>query len=333
MGTSGSINLWRRRWVGAAAALPWVGLRAQAGWQPTRPVEFVVPAGPGASVDSWVRMAKEILERRQLVPTPIIVSNRPGGANTIAINTVNASGNDGHALTTFTHSMLHYKLMGEARSTWADLTPVAMMFEEGTMIVVRADSPLRDTRDLVRRLRADPTSVSIGIATAVGNHVHAAIAKPLMVAGVDIARLTMVPFKSSTESVTAVLGGHIDAAIASSSNLVSPKASGRARVLAAMSGTRLSAPFDDVPTWREQGVDTEYSSTQGVLGHRGMTPEQVAFWAGAFRAVSETEEWKQFLVKQHLKPRFLPGAEMLRFMQSEEVGARTLLTELKLIKG
>ncbi|MGE0805413.1 MAG: tripartite tricarboxylate transporter substrate binding protein [Burkholderiaceae bacterium] len=328
-----NLRLSRRRLLGAAAALPCVGARAQSGWQPTRPVEYVVPAGPGASVDTSVRMLKEILERRKIVPTPIIVSNRPGGAGSIAINLVNSGNLDGHTLTTYTHAMLHYKLLGEARATWTDLTPIAVFFEEGAVVAVRADSPIRDTRDLVSRLRADPGSVPIGMATALGNHVHAAIAKPLKVAGVNIAKLTMVPFKSSNESVTALLGGHIGAVVATASNLVTPKTSGRARVLATMSPTRLSSPLDDVPTWREQGVDVDYSSMQGVLGHRGMTPEQVDFWVRAFRQATETDEWRQFLVKQQLKPQFIGGADMLRFMQSEEAVARGLLTELGLYKG
>lgn len=316
----------------AAAALPLSPARAQSGWQPDRNIEYIVPAGPGAALDMSARQTKDLMERRKLLQTNVIVTNRPGGAGAIAINALLAQPGNAHFVTTYTHSMLNSRLLGDLPVSWRDLTPLAVMFEEAILAVVRTESPLKTGRDLIAKLRADPASVSIGIATAVGNHIHVAIAKPMKAAGVDVSKMTIVPFKSSAESMTAMLGGHIDMISASAPNLTTQLTAGRIRPLAVATGQRIGAPLADVPTWRELGVDAEYSSVQGLLAPKGLSAEQVAWWTNSLRAVSDSEEWKAFLQKQNWKPKFLPQAEMMRFLESEEEVARGLLSDLGLLK-
>jgi putative tricarboxylic transport membrane protein len=238
----------RRALLGAAAALPFASARAQSGWQPDRNVEYIVPAGPGAALDMSARQLKDLLERRKLLSTNVIVTNRPGGAGAVAINALLAQPANPHFLTTYTHSMLNSRLLGERPMSWRELTPLAVMFEEAILAVVRTESPIRTGRDLIARLRADPASVSCGIATAVGNHIHVAIAKPMKAAGVDVSKMTIVPFKSSAESMNAMLGGHIDMISASAPNLTTQLLAGRIRPLAVATGQRIGAPLAEVPT-------------------------------------------------------------------------------------
>jgi putative tricarboxylic transport membrane protein len=322
----------RRALLGAAAALPFASARAQSGWQPDRNVEYIVPAGPGAALDMSARQLKDLLERRKILPTNVIVTNRPGGAGAIAINALLAQPGNPHFLTTYTHSMLNSRLLGELPVSWRELTPLAVMFEEAILAVVRTESPIRTGRDLIARLRADPASVSCGIATAVGNHIHVAIAKPMKAAGVDVSKMTIVPFKSSAESMNAMLGGHIDMISASAPNLTTQMLAGRIRPLAVATGQRIGAPLAEIPTWRELGVDAEYSSVQGLLAPKGLSAEQVAWWTRSLQAASDSDEWKAFLQKQNWKAKFLPQAEMTRFLESEEQVATGLLTDLGLLK-
>lgn len=333
-----SIDSARRSLLAAGAVLPFGSLlapgavRAQGTWQPTRPVEYIVPSGPGAALDMSARQFKEIAERRKLLQTNILVSNKPGGAGTIALNQLAQNQGNGHFVSTYTHSLINSRLLGEIPMGFRDITPIAVMFEEAILAVVRTESPFKTGMDLVRKLRADPSSVSIGVATSVGNHIHMAIAKPMKAAGVDVSKMTIVPFKSSAESMTAMLGGHIDMISASAPNLTVQMQAGRIRPLAVATAERIGAPLADVPTWREQGVAADYTSAQGLIGPKGMPPEQLAWWIETLRTVNESEEWKQFLVKQNWRAKFLPGAEMTKFLESEEAVAKSLLTELGLIK-
>jgi len=326
------VDTTRRALLGAAAALPFASARAQSGWQPDRNVEYIVPAGPGAALDMSARQLKELLERRKILPTNMIVTNRPGGAGAIAINALLAQPGNPHFVTTYTHSMLNSRLLGDLPVSWRELTPLAVMFEEAILAVVRTESPIKTGQDLIDRLRKDPGSVTIGIATAVGNHIHVAIAKPMKAAGIDVSKMTIVPFKSSAESMTAMLGGHIDMISASAPNLTTQMLAGRIRPIAVATAQRIGAPLADVPTWREQGVDADYSSVQGLLAPQGLSAEQVAWWMKSLEAVSESDEWKAFLQKQNWKPKFLPQAEMLKFLESEEQVAKGLLTDLGLLK-
>jgi hypothetical protein len=133
-----------------SAALPgWAGAQV---WRPERNVEFVVPAGPGAALDTAARQIKELTDRLQLLPTPMIVTNRPGGAGMVAMGALQARPGDGHMLVTLTHSSINNKLVGEVALGYEDFTPLAILFDEFITVAVRADSPVRTGRDLAEAL-------------------------------------------------------------------------------------------------------------------------------------------------------------------------------------
>lgn len=330
------MNNWKKlctatSWLSAFLWLAPVYANAQ-GWQPSRPIEYAVPSGPGAALDTAARKLKDMLERRKLVMQPIVVSNKSGGGGTVAINTLVPHPGDAHWLATFTTGMVNVRALGEVAVTYAEMTPVVMLFEEAIFVAVRADSPLKTGKDLVEKLKAKPASLSIAIATSVGNHIHIAIAKPLKVAGVDVSKLTIVPYKSSAESMNALLGGHIDVVSASSPNLLTHYQAGTIRLLAVATDERVPGLLAAVPTWKEQGVNASYTSVQGVLGPKGLTAEQVNFWERALFTVSESEEWSQFLVKQSWRPRFMKSAEMKAYIENDYTATKALIDEFRLTK-
>ncbi|MET4579542.1 tripartite tricarboxylate transporter substrate binding protein [Ottowia thiooxydans] len=323
-------RIWACAAAAAALAVGWPSLASAQGWQPTRKVEYLVPSGPGAALDLAAREITQSLERKKMIDQPIIVSNRSGGAGTVAIQALLQHTGDGHWLSTFTTGMLNARAIGNVAASYEELTPIAVMLEESIVVAVRTDSPIKNAKDLVDKLKAAPNSLSIGVATAIGNHIHAGIAKPLKVAGVDIAKLQMIPFKSSAESMTALLGGHLDLVAASTPNVITQMQAGKIRVIAVATAERLGGVLSSIPTWTEQGVPAVFSSVQGVLGPKGMTPEQIKYWEDAFRTVSETPEWKKFLAAQNWRPMFMGSAEMSRYLAAEYTATKSLIDELKL---
>jgi len=324
------------RLAGAAAAL--LGLLAGQNdvtaqtWKPTRTVEYVVPSGPGAALDTAARHLAGLLERMRLVDQSIVVANRSGGAGAIAIQTLMQHKGDAHWISTFTTGMINARAIGEVTSTYVDATPIAVILEESIVVAVRSDSPLESAKDLIDRLRKEADGLSIGIATAVGNHIHVGIAKPLQMAGVDVGRLRMVPFRSSADSMTALLGGHLDVVAASTPNVIAQMQAGRIRVLAVASAERLAGALASVPTWSELGVPVVYSSVQGLLGPRDLTPAQVRFWEDAIRQATATDDWQEFVARQNWRPMFLGSEEMKQYVDKEYVATRKLLDDLKLSK-
>ena len=317
----------------ACAVLAGVPAKAQESWKPNRTVEFIVPSGAGAALDTAARELVNLLKTQQQVAEPIVVSNRSGAAGSIALQVLQQHPGDAHWLATFTTGMINARIIGGVSPTYAEMTPIAMLLEEAIVVAVQADSPLRDARDLVAELRTDPTKLSIGIATAVGNHIHAGVAKPLKVAGIDISKLTIVPFRSSAESMTSLLGGHIDVVAASTPNVIAQLQAGRIRVLAIATAERLPGALASVPTWTEQGIPAVFSSGQGVLGPKDMTAAQRKFWEDALRTATEKPEWETFLASQNWRPMFIGSDEMTRYLQAEYSSTKILIDDLKLTRN
>ncbi|MBK6616733.1 tripartite tricarboxylate transporter substrate binding protein [Ottowia sp.] len=317
----------------AALAAGTVSASAADAWQPSRSVEFVVPSGPGAALDTAARKMADLMQRSKLIAEPMVISNRSGAAGSIALQVLQQHPGDAHWLSTFTSGMINARVIGGVAPTYDEFTPIAVVLEESIVVAVRADSSLKTARDLVNKLKAQPNSLSIAIATAVGNHIHVGVAKPLKVAGVDISKLAIIPFKSSADSMTALLGGHVDAVAASTPNVIAQLQAGKIRVLAVATAVRLTGALASVPTWTEQGVPAVYASVQGVLGPKGMTADQVKYWQSRVRAVTETPEWKQFLASQNWTPMYMGAEEMERFLQTEFTATKATIDELKLTRN
>jgi hypothetical protein len=188
-----------------------------------------------------------------------------------------------HWLGTFHTGAIAGAVTGLIRADPRKFPPVAMMVEETSLVAVRADSPLRVGTDLVAALKADPSRLRIAVAPALGQNTHMAIAKPLKAAGVAIDKLTIAPFRSSGESVTALLGGHVDVVSATAPVIVPHVQAGKLRILASASAQRGSGPLAEVKTWREQaqvmaagphvvrqayGVEVDKNDLGGWKAHR-----------------------------------------------------------------
>ncbi len=302
-------------------------------WRPDGTVEFIVPAGPGGALDQLARVMKQAIDDGRMLAVPFVVVNRPGGAGKIAFDALAQRGRDGQALSFSTHGYLSSHLTGALDILpHRDLTPIALLLDEFVTVAVRPDSALKNARDLVASLKRDPGAQRIAVATSIGNHIHVGIAKPLKDAGVDIRRLTIVPFRSSADSVTALLGGHLEVVSASTPNVVALHSSGRVRLLAVGAERRLGGALADIPTWREQGIDSVFRSSLGVVGAKGLSPAQIAFWEDLLRRLTETEDWRRALERNQSQPHLLGHAETLAYYEREYESMRALIGEMGLAK-
>jgi putative tricarboxylic transport membrane protein len=317
--------------IAALAAVTAAGALAQE-WKPSRNLEWIVPSGPGAALDMAARQVKESVDRSRSLGVSFLVQNRPGGANMVALNALIQAPGNAHLVSTFNHGQINNRLLGVLPVGYTDFTPLAILFEETLVVAVRQESPIRSGKDLVERLRKDPGSLSIAVATSAGNHIHVGIALPLRAGGVDISKLTIVPYKSSAESMTALLGGHVDVVSASTPNVISQFEAGRIRLIAVVTAERLPGALASVPTWREQGFNAVYHSAQGVIGPRDLSAEQIRFWETLLREATQTAEWKKLVERNYWRPTFLNAADARRYLDAQNEEARVVLTEIGLLK-
>ena len=157
-------------------------------------------------------------------------------------------------------------------------------------------------------------------------------AKPLKAAGVDISKLVVVPFRSSAESLTNLMGGHIDVMAATTPNVLTQMKEGRIRVLAVASPNRLKGALASVPTWRDAGVDSTYNSAQGVMGAKGMPAEALKFWTDLFRTVTQDPEWIAFVENRQWDPRFVDSSKVGPELAQAYEHTREVLRDLGLAK-
>jgi putative tricarboxylic transport membrane protein len=306
--------------------------RAQAIWKPVKPVEIIVSVGGGSGHDSTARIIQNIAREQKLAAMPIVVVNKPGGGHTIAWNYVSQRGEDGHTLLLAAVPLLTNKLMGKSSLTINDFTPITQLLNEYVAFAVRKESPLGTGVDMVNRLKSDPRALSIAIGSTVGNGPHLALSLAMKQAGVRIRELKTVIFSGGSEATLAVLGGHVDVLATLASNVLPFIGRGEMRVIAVSSPKRLGGVFSQIPTWKEQGIDSQFSNSRFVLGTKAMDSAQVAYWEQVFLKISETSAWKKYLESNNLENSIAGSKNSETFLREEYARLRAVMTDLRLSK-
>jgi putative tricarboxylic transport membrane protein len=308
------------------------GTAAAQGWTPQRNIEIVVGSAPGGSNDKTARQVERILVENKLVSVPINVVNRPGGGSSIAFTFVSQRPGDPHTLLVGTTALLTNHITGRSKIRHTDFTPIASLFNDYVVFAVNAESKIRDGKDLIARLKSDPQSIAIGFATALGSHNHIAAGLLMKAIGGNVRDLKVVAYKGSSEAITNLLGGHIDLVTTAGGNAAGHVAAGRMRVVGVAAPRRFGGALAAVPTWKELGVDLVYGGFRGIVGPKGLTPEQVAFWEGALRKASQTPEWQEGLKKNYWSNDFLTGKDFARDLDETYAAMKSVLVDLGLAK-
>ena len=317
----------------AAGALATASMGASAqGWSPQKNVEIVAGSAPGGSNDNTARTMERVLLAHKLVPTTVTVVNRPGGGGSIAYTYVSQRPGDAHYLYIASSGMLSNHIVGASSLSHADFTPIALLYEDHAVFMVPTGSTIKTGAELADRLKKDPRAVVIGFANAYGSSRHMAAALLMRTLGGSPRDLKPVVFKGSAEAITAVLGGHLDVAVAGAVNAIPHVAAGRMRVIGVAAPQRLGGPLAVAPTWREQGVDLVYGNWRAVFAPKSLTPAQLAFWENALRRMSEAPEWKADLEKNHWTEHFKTGAALQQELEQDFIWLKTTLVELGLAK-
>lgn len=321
----------RRLWL-IVAALVFPFAAAAADWKPEANIEIVVPSGPGSGLDTASRTVQRIMQDHKLLPVASTVVNKPGGGGTLAYLYVNQHPGNAQYISITSPGVVTNRIVGASDIDYRDLTPLAQLFEENIAFMVRPDSPIKSAQDLVARLKKDPSSLSFGIATALGGANHIAAASALKTAGVDIKRMRNAVYKSGGEVTTALLGGHLDVVPIAAPIAVRQLEAGKVRVLVVSSAQRLTGALANVPTWRELGVDSTYSSWRGVVGPKGLSAEQIQYWDGVFSRLTALDEWKQELAKRLWIPSYLNSGQSKTFLEQQRKAHHAILSDLGMAK-
>ncbi len=314
-------------------ALSWLAWPAVAAtWAPEHNVELVIPTAAGSGSDRTGRLIQSLMQDKKLVDSPVTVVNKPGGGGTIGLTYITQQKETGHHFLVTSPTLLTNHILGKTTVTYRDLTPIAVIGADFVAFSVRADSPIKSGADLVDRLKKDSASVNFALANALGNHNHIAIGEVALAVGADIKSLKVVVFNSSGQVATSLLGGHVDVIASPASQVVQHARSGKVRIIAVASERRLSGALSSIPTWKEQGVSAVSANWRNVVGTKGMSDAQVAYWDKVFAQLVQQPEWKQANEKSLTENLYLNGAETRKQLDQLYQQLTVTLRELGLAK-
>lgn len=324
-----------RRIISAAAGAALLCAAAAAvaqSWSPQKNIEIVVGSAPGGSNDKTGRTVEKILVEKRMLPTTLTVINKPGGGGSIALTYLSQKVGDAHFLAVATPSLLTNHITGSSPLNYTDFTPIASLFNDYIVFAVNSESSIKTGRDLIERLKKDPRSLSVGFATTLGSHNHIGAGLLMKAIGGEAKNLKAVAFKGSAEAITALLGGHIDLVTTAAGNVDGHVAAGKLRIVGIASAQRFPGALAVVPTWKEQGINIVFGGWRAIIGPRGMSAAQSAYWEGALRKVVETPEWKADLARNFWSDDFVTGEQFRKDLAQDYAAMKTVLIDIGLAK-
>jgi putative tricarboxylic transport membrane protein len=317
-------------WLGAVIVAGAQNAAAQS-WKPDKPVEIIAVNAPGGGSDRIARIMAKVMQESRMVETPVNVVNKPGGGGSVAYAYLNQHPGDGHYVVLASKAIITNNLVGRGPS-YTEFTPVANLFSEWISVTVKPESPLKTGKDLIEQLKKEPAALSFGIATSLGNLNHQGAAAALKEAGIDVRRMRTVIFQSGGAATTAMLGGHIDVVPITAAFAASMLRNGQVRLIAVSSPQRLTGVLAEVPTWRELGYNAVVSNWRSVIGPKGMSEAQIAYWERVLRRMADSDEWKKELETNFWTNEFMGSAETRKRMERDNAAERAFLVELGLAK-
>jgi putative tricarboxylic transport membrane protein len=298
-------------------------------WKPDRTVEVVVFAAPGGGNDKAARYMHKIWQEAKLVDA--IVANRVGGGGSVAYTYVSQKAGDGNTIAIAQAGLLTNHITGRSPlNPLTDVTILPYIGAEAVALAVRADSPYKSLKDFVAQLRKDPASLAISVGSTRGAVNHFTIALLAKAAGVDPKQLKILVFGGGAESVTNLLGGHIDAMVQAANNAIPHHQAGKMRILG-ISMPKRSAVVPDVPTFRDQGFDVLMEGWYAFVGPKSLTAAQVAYWDETFQKTTNHPEWKKFIDTGGWEWGYKNSRDTAASLRKEYDEAKGLLSELGMV--
>jgi len=323
-----------RRALGAAVLCAGVVFAhaALAAWEPTKPVEFIVPAGSGGGADQMARFLQGVVAKHNLMKQPIIVVNKSGGAGAEGFLDVKNAKGDANKIIITLSNLFTTPLATGVPFNWKDLTPVAMLAQDEFVLWVNSEAPYKTAGDYATAIKGGDAGkfkmagtgskqedqiITVAIEKSVGK------------------KMTYVPFKGGGDVAVQLVGKHVDSTVNNPIEAVAHWRGGALRPLCVFDSAAMPYPskvtatqsWQDIPTCKSQGLAVEYLMLRGIFMPPGVTQEQVDFYVDLFKKVRALPDWKKFSEEAAFKDTFMAGKEYADWVAKAEKEHRDLMNE------
>lgn len=294
--------------------------------------ECIAPAKPGGGYDLTCRLAANGLQEAGLIDTPMMVTYMPGGIGAVAYNHVNGVRKDDPNLivAASTGAAVNLALGKFGRYDGSEVRWLGALGVDYGAIVVKADAPWQTLNDLMADLKTQPGEIVFGAGGTVGSQDWMKAALTAKAAGISPRQLRYVAFEGGGESLAALLGDHIDVFTGELSELRPHLESGKIRVLAALSDTRVGGPYADIPTAIEQGYDVEWPIWRGYYMGPEVSDEAYNAWVQRLEQLAESESFAKLREARGLFPMARFGASFDAYVKEQVARFKELAAEVGL---
>src|SRR5438552_16742280 len=302
-------------------------------WEPTRPVEFVIPAGTGGGADQMARLISGIAEKHKLSPQPLIAVNKSGGAGAEGFLYVKEKKGDAHTMIITLSNLFTTPLHTGVPFNWKDLTPLARMALDQFILWVNADTPYKTAKEYIAAVKERSAGENRMKMGGTGSAQEDQIITIQLEQALGV-KFTYVPFKGGGEVCVNLVGGHVDSTVNNPIECVSHWKAKRVRPLAVFDTARIPVgDWKEIPTVKEAlGTDIHYLMLRGIFGPPNMPKDAVEWYTGFFKKLYDTPDFKKYLSEGALKPAFATGAEYVKWVEDAEKLHRDLMVRGGLLK-
>jgi putative tricarboxylic transport membrane protein len=318
--------------AGFAFALSAAGSAIAAAWEPSKPVEFVVPAGTGGGADQMARLIQGIVVKHKLMKESLVVVNKSGGAGAEGFLAVKEAKNDPHKIIITLSNLFTTPMATGVPFNWKEMTPVSMMALDQFVLWVNADTPYKTAAEYIAAVKAaGPNKFKMG---GTGSKQE----DQIITVGLEKAtgtKFIYVPYKGGGEVAVQLVGGHINSTVNNPIEAVAQWRAGKLRALCVFDDHRMNykekvtdtQSWADIPTCKEAGVPTDYTMLRGIFMAPGVTADQVAFYVDLLKKVRETPDWKEYMEKGAFNTTTMTGAEYRKWLEDAEKAHHQLMSD------
>ena len=316
----------RRIHTGAAIAAvlgaALIATPAAQAWEPTKTVEFIVPAGTGGGADQMARVVQSIIAKHNLMKQSMVVVNKAGGAGAEGFLDVKGAKGDPHKIIITLSNLFTTPLATGVPFNWRDLTPVQMLALDQFVLWVNAETPYKSAKEYVEAAKkAGGKFKMAGTGSKQEDQIITAAIEQR-----TGTKFIYIPFKGGGDVAVQLVGKHVDSTVNNPIEAVAQWRAGTLRPLCVFDPRRMPYPtkvtdkmsWQDIPTCKEGGLDVDYLMLRGIFMPADVKQEHVDYYLGLFKKVRETPEWKAFMEQGAFNQTALAGKEYAEWVAKEE---------------
>src|SRR5215813_12108690 len=293
-------------------------------WEPTKPVQFIIPAGTGGGADQMARFIQGVVAKNNLAKQPIITVNKAGGAGAEGFLEVKKSVGDPHTIIITLSNLFTTPNATGVPFSWKDMTPVAMLALDQFVLWVNAEAPYKTAKEYIEAVKAgeDKTFKMGGTGSKQEDQIITVALEKLTAPK----KFTYIPYQGGGAVAVQLVGKHVNSTVNNPIEAVSQWKAGALKPLCLFDAKRsvytekvtATMAWSDIPTCKEAGVNVEYQMLRGIFMSPGVKPEHVAYYVDLFKKVMATEDWKKFMEDGAFNQTFMSGEAFKTWLENNE---------------